>query len=285
MPSEPVRQSTNGRSSLIAARHPARRRKSNDLQQRQSQYREIVAVHALEQLNAKAFELIAADACRRRVAGRIEIEVEELVRRTNAWSAARRRHARTARLRPARTRSPNGVRACGRKARAIARAPPPDRPAWQSIRRRAQASDRRRASAGLAKLSPLQRLLPAPNAQRSRRAPSTRPAIPSGAHRDRLHGFRSGYPQPRAIVCRALLREASTSGSPASHSGIDRSLTRLAGGGARRDAPGPRRPFLRSNAGSRRSAANYAWRKAGARRRSPRLPPADRYIGRRRGAL
>ncbi len=63
-----------------------------------------------------------------------------------------------------------------------------------------------------------------------------------------------------------------------------RHFTPPARGGVRRKASSPRRRFLRSNAGSRRSAANCACRKAGANKRFPRPRRSCRYIDHRRDA-
>ena len=55
-----------GRVTTHDARHPRLPQEIQRRQKRQSEHREIVAVDALEQLNAETFELIGADACRRR---------------------------------------------------------------------------------------------------------------------------------------------------------------------------------------------------------------------------
>ena len=65
IPSEPVRPRTKGRDAAHASRHP-RAAGIPAPQQRQAENGEMIAVDALEQLNAEAFDLIAADACRRR---------------------------------------------------------------------------------------------------------------------------------------------------------------------------------------------------------------------------
>ena len=165
MPSEPVRQRTKGAFAGHRARHPWRRRKSSACHQRQTQDGEIVAVDPLEQLNARAFHLIAADARRCAPPDGIKIKIEKRRRKTLAWSAAPYQHIRTPPSCPAPTRSPNGAHAYGRAAPKAGHAPPRDPPAWQTARFRAPRSDRRPAPAG-------------PDARPRRRPPSGVPAMP-----------------------------------------------------------------------------------------------------------
>ena len=56
-----------------------RAQRGEQRQERQTQNGEMVALDLLEQLHPGALELIAADARRHRLAGRIEIAVEEIV--------------------------------------------------------------------------------------------------------------------------------------------------------------------------------------------------------------
>src|SRR5271165_3208386 len=53
--------------------------KIQSLQKRQAQYCKVIAFDALEELNAKAFQLISADAGRRRIAGSFQIKIEKFV--------------------------------------------------------------------------------------------------------------------------------------------------------------------------------------------------------------
>ena len=120
-----------------------------------------------------------------------------------------------------RTRSPNEARASGRKARAICARAPRDRPAWKSAGRRAPASDRRRARAVRMLARPLRRPFRAPETPRPRPASSSR----RRASRPRSSMIRRAASRPecrrlRACARRTALREASTSGSAASHNGI-----------------------------------------------------------------
>ncbi len=110
----------------------------------------MVALDALEQLDADAFELIAADARGRRVADRVEIAVEEAigerahgqVRRIDVLEQHRRRRAPPP--------PPNAARGSGRAAPRAARARRRGRRPWRSAGRRAPASGRRRARAARA---------------------------------------------------------------------------------------------------------------------------------------
>src|SRR5438046_10725420 len=72
---------TGGRQRAARSRGEAavRAQKGEQRQERQTQNGEMVALDLLEQLHPGALELIAADARRHRLAGRIEIAVEEIV--------------------------------------------------------------------------------------------------------------------------------------------------------------------------------------------------------------
>ena len=173
----------------------------------------MVAVDALEQMNAEAFELVAADACGHGAAHGIEVALEEILGQRRASSAARRRHGRTRRRRRAQTRAPNGARACWpRSARSCARAAAGP-PAWTKARGRAPGSGRRRARAG-----PAVRARPrAP--WRARAAPPPRLRSRAGVRFDRtLVDRRPAAPRPECrrrpgSRWRTALFDASTSGA------------------------------------------------------------------------
>src|ERR1700722_15909446 len=80
----PCRASRSGTGRRVARRSLCQTsvaaKKTQRRQQRQAEHGEIVAVEPFEQLNAKTFELISADARRRGIADDLEIVVEELVR-------------------------------------------------------------------------------------------------------------------------------------------------------------------------------------------------------------
>ncbi len=55
--------------------------KIQSLEKRQAQYCKVITFDALEELNAIAFQLISADACRRSISGSFQIKIEKFVRK------------------------------------------------------------------------------------------------------------------------------------------------------------------------------------------------------------
>ena len=173
-------------------------------------------------------------------------------------------------------------------------APPRGRPAWQSARRRAPEPDRRRASGGP------DGALPTTEAFARASSSATAPGAAGLAGlQDPVRRYRQARLQvpdtgrfeqcpPRGAARRQHERIGS---KPQRHGAAGQSakghgVTAPRAGAVRRAAPAPRPRFPRSSGGSRRSAANCAWRKAGARRRSPPPPPAwSIYLSSSRWAL
>ena len=177
------------------------------------------------------------------------------------------------RRRPAPRRPPNAAHGCGRAARASC----------------ARAAAR---SAGLEKrVAPSARVWSAPSTSRpgmrcrdngrlfarqqsaaigGRRLQTRSACFQAALVDDRPDGARPERRLPQAASRRTALRDASTSGSRAQ--AIAPLVMTPGAGGARRAAPAPRPRFPRSSAASRRSAANCAWRTAGAKRQPPPPP-------------
>jgi len=79
MPSEPVRPKNEWSLDAHGTRQPLPAQEIQCRHERQAQHRKIVALDALEELNANPFKLVSADTRGRRGADRIEIEVEEAI--------------------------------------------------------------------------------------------------------------------------------------------------------------------------------------------------------------
>ena len=178
MPIEPVRPRMNMRRLLrqmARAPQPIEQR-----QQRQAEDGEMIALDALEQMDA---ERLRADSRRRSPSPRRRPHRDsgrENRRRTPASSAARHRHARTRPRRPPPPPPPNAAYGSCRAAPQAARARRRGRPAWKIAARRAPASGRRRAPCGR-DASP-----PPPWLSRAPAAPRPSPASSSaGARLDR----------------------------------------------------------------------------------------------------
>ena len=212
----------------------------------------MIALDALEQLDARAFQLIAADAGRHRRADRIEIAVEKPV-----GKVAHRQPRGVDMLEQHRAvphHRHRGMQRHGscRAAPRAARAPPRDRPAWKTAARRAPASGRRRPRGGPDICRDRPRLLPRQQRARPRRHRRGPRAPRSRARRDRAGrdlDRNAGRLQHRAPH-RALGREHQRFAA-ASQSDIMRTSRRLpAPVGAAAPSPPPRSP--RSSGASRR---------------------------------
>ena len=204
----------------MTARHPCRRRKSSVGHQRQTQDGEIVAFDPLEQLHAGTFDLIGAHTRRCCPPRRYQDSDRETGRTTRASSAAPYRHTRTP---PSVLDQRNGrveFMRTAATAREAGHARPRGRPAWQIVGCQAPRSDRRRApavpgrkAATTAAFSRASNAATASGACEAAFFSRPRSSMSAGCGS-------TGMPAASRTARRATLREASTSGSGASHSDI-----------------------------------------------------------------
>ena len=144
---------------------------------RQTENGEMVALDALEQMNAELFELIGADTFEHRRAGRVEIGVEKVVRQASHGQACGIDRLQAAPPRRAPRRPRNGAGGCCRTGPQAARAP----------RRRSRGLSNRRAPSASVWSAPttsrpgLSRAIAFAFSRASRRAASAGPSGPAAA--------------------------------------------------------------------------------------------------------